>query len=50
MTTKNIILTVFEFVLCTGAIGAAFNEEKFIAFEDKLKKKLKKFLEVIRCK
>ena len=48
MTTKYIILTVFEFVLCTGAIWAAFNEEKFIVFEDKLKEKIKTFLEVIR--
>ncbi len=48
MTTKDIILSIFEILLCAGTIYLVFNEYKMLDFEDKLKEKFKKFLEVIR--
>lgn len=48
MTTKDIILTIFEILLCAGTIYLVFNEYKMLDFEDKLKNKIKKLWEVIR--
>lgn len=48
MTTKDIILSIFEILLCAGTIWAVFNEYRFLDFEDKLKSKIKKLWEVIR--
>lgn len=48
MTTKDIILTIFEILLCAGTIYLVFNEYKMLDFEDKLKSKIKKLWEVIR--
>lgn len=48
MTTKDIIFTIFEILLYISVFLALIFEYKLIAFEDKLKQKIKKFLEVIR--
>ena len=48
MATKDILFTIFEFLLYAGVVLAMIFEYKLINFENKLKKKIKKFLEVIR--
>lgn len=47
MTTGQIITTIFEALLIVGIILGMIFEYKLIAFENKLKKKIKKFLEVM---
>lgn len=47
MTTADIILTIFEFLLFACVVLCIIFEYKLIAFEDKIKEKIKKFLEVI---
>ena len=48
MTTKDILLTIFEFLLFASVILGVIFEYKLIDFEIALKEKIKKFLEVIR--
>jgi hypothetical protein len=48
MTTKHIILSVIEFLIIAITIYYIFNEYKLINFENKIKVKIKKFLEVIQ--
>lgn len=48
MTTSDIILTIFEFLLFACVILCMIFEYKLIAFEDKVKSKIKKFWEAIR--
>ena len=49
MTTKDIIITFLELAVIALLTYYAFNEYKLIAFEDKIKSKIKKlFLEVIQ--
>lgn len=48
MTTKHIILSVIEFLIIAIVIYYIFNEYKLIEFENKIKLKIKNFLEVIK--
>ena len=47
MTTNYIILTVFEFLLFISVVLSIIFEYKIIDFENLMKEKIKKFLEVI---
>lgn len=48
MATKDIILTIFEFLLYAGVVLAMIFEYRLINFENKLKKKIKKIWGAIR--
>lgn len=48
MTTNQYIITFLEFAGVAALIYYIFNEYKLIAFEDKIKEKIKNLLEVIR--
>jgi hypothetical protein len=48
MTVKDIILSIFEILLIFGVFAAIIFEYKLVELEDKIKEKIKKFLEVIR--
>ena len=50
MNTSQYIITFFEFTGAALLIYYIFNEYKLIAFEDKIKSKIKKLLEVIWIK
>ena len=46
--TSIILNTIFELLLVTLLVIAAFNEKRLIQFEKMLFRKVKKFLEVLR--
>lgn len=48
MTTKDILFTLFEFLLFSGIVLGVIFEYKLIDFEDKMKTKIKNVLEVIQ--
>lgn len=43
MTTKDIILSIFELLLFGGMVAGFIFENKLIVFEDRIKEKLKKW-------
>ena len=42
MSFRDVLLTVFEVALVTFTIWAVFHEDRFIAFEDRIKAKLRR--------
>lgn len=48
MTTNQYIITFLEIAGAAALIYYIFNEDKLIAFEDKIKEKIKNLLGVIR--
>ncbi len=42
MSFRDVLLTVFEIALVTFTIWAVFHEDRFIAFEDRIKAKFRR--------